>query len=51
MKMIKDQNNRIVIMNERPTNAIPKSNIKKRQNGERSLEHEVEKLQNLNKNS
>jgi hypothetical protein len=25
--------------------------LKKRQNGERSLEHEVEKLQNLNKNS
>ena len=43
--------NIIVIMNERSTNAISKSNIKKRQNGERSLEHEVEKMQNLNKKS
>jgi hypothetical protein len=38
-------------MNERSTNAISKSNIKKRQNGERSLEHEGEKMQNLNKKS
>jgi len=51
MKMIEDHYNRIVAMNERSTHVILELNIRERQNSKKSLEHEVGKLQNLNKES
>ena len=51
MKMIEDHYYRVVATNERSNHAIIESNVKDSQNGERSLKHQVEELQNLNKES
>jgi ribosome-associated translation inhibitor RaiA len=47
--MIEYHLNIIVAMNEWLTHAILESNVRKRQKGEISLEYEVGKLQNMNK--
>jgi ribosomal protein S21 len=49
IKNDEDHYNRIVEMNDRSNYTILKLNIRQRYNGERSLKHEVGKLQNLNK--
>jgi ribosomal protein S21 len=49
IKNDEDHYNRIVEMNDRSNYTILKLNIRQRHNGERSLKHEVGKLQNLNK--
>lgn len=49
IKNDEDHYNRIVEMNDRSNYTILKLNIRQRDNGERSLKHEVGKLQNLNK--
>ena len=47
--MIEYHLNIIVAMNEWLTHAILESNVRKRQKGEISLEYEIGKLQNMNK--
>jgi ribosome-associated translation inhibitor RaiA len=47
--MIENHLNIIVAMNEWLTHAFLESNVRKRQKGEISLEYEVGKLQNMNK--
>jgi hypothetical protein len=42
--MIEDHYNIIVSVNEISTHAILESNVREKQNGEKSLEHEVGKL-------
>lgn len=49
--MIDDHYNEIMIMNERSSYDILESNVKEKQNVEKSLEHKVGKLQILGKES
>jgi len=47
MKMIENHYNEIVTINERSIHVILESNVRERQKGERSSEHEVRKVHNL----
>ena len=47
MKKIENHYNEIVTINERSTHVILEYNVRERQKGERSLEDEVRKVQNL----